>query len=122
MTTDMMNTRNLVEQASDGLRERNRFAAERLMEVKVGAVTGAAGAEERLPRPGLENARRGGRAAHLELVEGHRGSSNRAGWRRSLWRPMLMAFRPISVGSVPPIWNPNGTPKSLPLPLAATCA
>lgn len=84
MTTDMMNIRNLVEQAPDGLCEMNGFAAERLMEVKVGAVTGAAVVEERLPRPGLGlrlglgNARRCGRAAHPELAEGHRASSKTA--------------------------------------------
>lgn len=44
MTTDMMNFRDLVEKAPDGdlLREMISFAAERPMELEVGAVTGAA--------------------------------------------------------------------------------
>ena len=53
MTTDMMNFRDLVEKAPDAdlLREMvdpcgRRFAAERLMELEVGAVTGAAYGEK----------------------------------------------------------------------------
>jgi transposase-like protein len=48
MTTDMMNFRDLVEKAPDAdlLREMIGFAAERLMELEVGSVTGAAYGEK----------------------------------------------------------------------------
>ena len=48
MTTDMMNFRDLVEKAPDAdlLREMIGFAAERLMDLEVGAVTGAAYGEK----------------------------------------------------------------------------
>jgi putative transposase len=48
MTTDMMNFRDFVEKAPDAdlLREMIGFAAERLMELEVGAVTGAAYGEK----------------------------------------------------------------------------
>jgi transposase-like protein len=48
MATDMMNVRDLVEKAPDAhlLREMIGFAAERLMEPQVGAVTGAAYGEK----------------------------------------------------------------------------
>lgn len=48
MTTDMVNLRSLVETTPDG--ERICFAAERLMEPEVGAVTGATH-DEKDPTP-----------------------------------------------------------------------
>lgn len=95
MTTDMMNFRDLVEKAPDAdlLREMIGFAAERLMELEVGAVTA---------RPMVRRTRRGGRSATDIVTEiGRREpgrsscasrscgrgatspvSSNPAGWRR----------------------------------------
>lgn len=48
MTTDMMNLRDFVEKTHDAdlLREMIGFAAERLMELKVGAATGAGYGEQ----------------------------------------------------------------------------
>jgi len=52
MTDDMMNLRTLVEKTPDGdiLREMIGFAAERLMELEVGAAAGAAYGENSTKR------------------------------------------------------------------------
>lgn len=57
MTTDMMNLRDLVEKTPDAdlLREMIGFAAERLMELEVGAVTGAAYGEKNPARLAQRN-------------------------------------------------------------------
>jgi putative transposase len=57
MTTDMMNFRDLVEKASDAdlLREMIGFAAERLMELEVGAATGAGFGEKNPSRLAQHN-------------------------------------------------------------------
>lgn len=73
MTTDMMNLRDLVEKAYDAdlLREMIGFAAERLMELEVGAVTGAVYGEKnparRVQRNGYRDRDWETRAGTVEL-------------------------------------------------------
>lgn len=80
MTTDMMNLRDLVEKTPDAdlLREMIGYAAERLMELEVGAVTGAAYGEK---DPGR-------RAQPIKNIIDYNASGCRLIWRNlflNLW-------------------------------------
>jgi putative transposase len=93
MTNDMMNLRTLVEKTPDAdiLREMIGFAAERLMEMEVGAATGA-GYGEKNP---LRTAQRNGyrerdwetRAGTVELAfrSSGRGPISPRSWSRGAW-------------------------------------
>src|SRR4030095_13776122 len=73
MTTEMMNLRTLVEKTPDAdlLRDMIAFAAERLMEIEVGALTGAGHGEKRpsrvVPRNGYRERDGETRAGTVEL-------------------------------------------------------
>ena len=79
MTEEMMSLKGLIEKASDAdiLREMISFAAERLMELEVGALTGALRGEKRRPpgaaqwlsRPDMGDARRQCRIAYPQAAD-----------------------------------------------------
>ena len=94
MTDEMMNLRALVEKTPDAdlLREMIGFAAERLMELEVGGLTGAglwreerraAGPAQRLPRPGLGDPRR--HASSCASPSCARAATSPASWSRGAW-------------------------------------
>lgn len=94
MTEDMMALRGLMEKSADAdlLREMIGFAAQRLMELEVGGLTGAALGEkspERLvQRNGYRERDWETRAGTVELLSRScaRAATSRSSWSRGGWR------------------------------------
>ena len=93
MTDDMMNLRTLVEKTPDAdlLREMIGFAAQRLMELEVGAVTGAGYGEKdplRLPSAtatGTATGRRAPAPSSYAFPSSGKAPTSRASWSRAAW-------------------------------------
>lgn len=93
MTDDMMNLRALVEKSPDAdlLREMIGFAAERLMELEVGAATGAGYGEKNPLRTAQRNGypsgigRRAPEPSSCAFRNSGRALTFRASWSRGAW-------------------------------------